>query len=133
MPSSLLVLEPTTLFFHTLCFSRQCHVASVKNWRSTIETSFNSFPKAIHSTSTIPTAPPLTYTTTRPSTSNSNRRSVVDDSLIDLSGPTPKKLRMYPPKCTAGNTVKITLDEMDLRKAFMVGCLIGMRWRALRQ
>ena len=41
--------------------------------------------------------------------------------MIDLSGPTPKKLRMYPPKCTAGNMVKITLNDDGLEEGFHGG------------
>ena len=36
--------------------------------------------------------------------------------MIDLSGSTPKKLRTYPPKHTAGNTVKITLNDNGLEE-----------------
>ena len=42
----------------------------------------------------------------------------MDNSLIDLSGLTPKKLRMYPPKHTAGNMVKITLNDDGLEEGF---------------
>ena len=31
------------------------------------------------------------------------------------------KLRMYPPKCTAGNTVKITLNDDGLEEGFHGG------------
>ena len=41
--------------------------------------------------------------------------------MIDLSGPTPKKLRMYPPKRTAGNSVKITLNDDGLEEGFHGG------------
>jgi hypothetical protein len=121
MPSSLLALEPTTLFFYTLSSSRQHHETSVENWRSTIEKSLDPVSKTVRS-STIPTAPPLTYTTTHPSsTSNSKRRSVVDDSLIDLSGPTPKKPRTYPPKRIVDNTVRITLNDDEFEDKFHGG------------
>ena len=45
----------------------------------------------------------------------------MEDSLIDLSGPTPKKLRMYPPKCTSGNMVKITLNDNGLEEGYHDG------------
>ena len=45
----------------------------------------------------------------------------MDNSLIDLSGLTPKKLRMYPPKCTSGNMVKITLNDNGLEEGFHGG------------
>ena len=38
--------------------------------------------------------------------------------MIDLSGLKPKKLRMYPPKHTAGNMVKITLNDDGLEEGF---------------
>ena len=41
--------------------------------------------------------------------------------MIDLFGPTPMKLRTYPPKCTAGNTVKITLNDDGLEEGFHGG------------
>ena len=45
----------------------------------------------------------------------------MDNSLIDLSGLTPKKLRTYPPKRTAGNMVKITLNNYGLEEGFHGG------------
>ena len=133
MPSSLLTLKPTTLFFHTLSSSRQHHETSVKNWRSTIKTSFDLIPKTIQLSSTIPTVPPLTYMTTHPSTtSNSKQQLAVDDSFIDLSGLMPKKPRTYPPKPIVDHTVRITHND-EFEDKFHVECLIGMRWAAPRQ
>ena len=119
MPSSLLTLEPTTLFFHTLSSSRQCHETSVENWRLTIETSFDPILKTIQLSSTIPTVPPLTYLTTHPS--NSKQRSAVDDSFIDLSGLMPKKPRTYPPKHIVDHTVRITLNNDEFKDKFHGG------------
>ena len=60
----------------------------------------------------IPTAPLLTYMSTHTSTTSMSKQwSGKDDSIIDISGPTPKKLRTYGSKCTVNDTVRITLNN----------------------
>ena len=112
--TTLLTLDPMTLFFYSLCLSSQHHATGVKNWRSRIEADIN--PTA-HSTS-IPTVPPpsLTHGSTHSLlTSNSKQWIATDDSVIDLSGPTPKKLRTYAPTLTSkpliNNTIKIAVND----------------------
>ena len=112
--TTLLTLDPTMLFFYSLCLSSQHHATSVKNWRSRIEADINP---TTHSMS-IFTVPPLSLThgsTHSLLTSNSKRWITMDDSVIDLSGHTPKKLRTYTPMLTSkpliNNTIKIADND----------------------
>ena len=45
----------------------------------------------------------------------------MDDSFIYLSGPTPKKPRMYPPKCIVDHTVRLTLNDDKFEDKFHGG------------
>ena len=112
--TTLLTLDPTMLFFYSLCLSSQHHATGIKNWRSKIEADIN--PTA-HSMS-IPTVPfpSLTHGSTHSLlTSNSKRQIAMDDPVIDLSGPTPKKLRTYTPMLTSkpliNNMIKIAVND----------------------
>lgn len=117
--TSVLTLDPTTLFFHTLCLSSQRHAASVENWRTTIETSLDSNTKAPRSTSTVP-PPSLTLGSTHSSATSHSKRPV-DDSIIDLCGPTPppaKKHRTRAPITSTAvvNNVKITVNDDEFQE-----------------
>ena len=127
--TTLLTLDPTTLFFYSLCLSSQNHATSIKNWRSRIETDIN--PSA-YSTS-IPTVPPLSLTHGSTHSSvmlNSKWWIATDDSVIDLSGPTPKNLRTYTPMLTSkpltNNIIKIAVDD-DESKGDVYGCGLSDR------
>ena len=45
----------------------------------------------------------------------------MEDSIIDISGPTPKKLRTYSSKCTVNNTVKITVNDDEFEDLYSGG------------
>lgn len=107
--TSLLTLDHTTLFFYTLCLSSQRHVASVEHWRSVIDKNLDS------DSNSVPT-PALTYVSTHSSTtSSSKRRYDAKDSIIDLCGPTPKKLRTYHSRTIANAIVdaKVNVGKND--------------------
>ena len=47
----------------------------------------------------------------------------MDNSIIDISGPTPKKPRTYGSKQTVNNMVKITLNDNEFEEDFYGGGL----------
>ena len=133
--TTLLTLDDTMLFFHTLCLSSKHHVASVKNWWSSVDTTFNPSPSAS-------TAPSLTRLSTHSLISKC--QSAANDSIINLCGPTLKKLRTQGPKTTIINSiVKVVVDgeddicggsfsdqeEMDCPEAF-AACLSPLKYGA---
>ena len=47
----------------------------------------------------------------------------MEDSIINISGPTPKKLRTYSSKHTVNNTVKITVNNNEFEEDLYGGGL----------
>lgn len=86
--TSLLTLDHTTLFFHTLSLSRKPNSANpIQAWRDRIDysTSTTSGTTSARSTSTVPATVSTISTTSR------QLKRQQSQSLIDLSGPTPAK------------------------------------------
>lgn len=114
--TSLLTLDHTTLFFYTLSLSSQRHTTGVENWRSLIQTGIDPVPKSVRST-----APSLTQASTLSSATSASKRPVaLDDSIIDLCGPTPKKVRTLA-NPAVGIDVKITVKAEDDEEHEVIG------------
>ena len=105
----LLTLNHTTLFFYTPSLSSQRHTTSVEHWRSAVDTNIHPGSNATHS---APPAPSLTHASTHSSATSSSKHQF--DAIIDLSGPTLKKLRNRSPKTVANaitnSKVKVAID-----------------------
>lgn len=88
---SLLTLDHTTVFFHTLGLSRQTHTANVENWRLTLrnatEKGNRSKPRSLQSTSTVPG---LTTGSTQSDVSSKRPH------FSDVMNPTPRKSSKRP-------------------------------------
>ena len=103
----LLTLDHTTLFFYTLCLSGQHHVASIEHWQSAIDKNLD------YDSNSVPT-PTLPYVSTHSSTTSSLKgRYDAKDSVINLCGPMPKKLRPYYSRTIANAIVdaKVNIDK----------------------
>ena len=92
----LLTLNHTMLFFYTLSLSSQHHTTSVEHWRSAVDTNIHPGSNATH---LAPPAPSLTHASTHSSATSSSKHQF--DAIIDLSGPTTKKLRNCSPRTVA--------------------------------
>ena len=107
--TSLLTLDHTTLFFYTLSLSSQHHTTSVEHWRSAVDTNIHPGSNA---TCSAPPAPSLTHTSTCSSAKSSSKCQF--DAIIDLSGPTLKKLRNCSPRTVANaianSKVKVAIN-----------------------
>lgn len=108
MPS-LLTLDPSTLFFHNLCLTRIRQSQLLDNWLANVATSLKPGRggRSARSTSTTQTAPSLTVGSTHSSSSSKRQASV-----IDLSGPTPKK-----PKTTKDHATAPKLQSKSKSKS----------------
>lgn len=87
--ASLLTLDHTTVFFHTLCYSRQdeVHDKNVLTWRAALSTATDPSRPRSHMDHSVPG---LTTGTTF-STGNASSHSSKRPHIVDISHPTPRK------------------------------------------